>query len=101
MFSGKGGVTDPNTSQFQELQYMFSAERNGVKIDGLSAKPVPIKSVGIVGAGLMGGGIGMSCAEAGMKVILLDMNEAALQRGLGLIDSNYTRSVKRGSRTQE
>jgi 3-hydroxyacyl-CoA dehydrogenase len=74
-FSGKGGVTDPKTSQFQELQYMFSAERNGAKIDGITAKPQAIKSVGIIGGGLMGGGIGMSCAEAGMKVKILDMSK--------------------------
>merc|ERR1719424_2763184 len=67
-FSGKGGVMDPETSQFQELQYMFSAERAGGKLDGIVAKPMPIKIVGIVGGGLMGGGIGMSCAEAGMHV---------------------------------
>ena len=44
-------------------------------------KPVAIKKVGIVGAGLMGGGIGMSCAEAGIEVVLLDTNQDGLDRG--------------------
>ena len=47
-------MLDPNVSQFQELQHMFSAERDGGKIPGVKAKPQTIKSVGIVGAGLMG-----------------------------------------------
>eukprot|EP00406_Dinophysis_acuminata_P062874 CAMPEP_0179291728 /NCGR_PEP_ID=MMETSP0797-20121207/42486_1 /TAXON_ID=47934 /ORGANISM="Dinophysis acuminata, Strain DAEP01" /LENGTH=361 /DNA_ID=CAMNT_0021000811 /DNA_START=24 /DNA_END=1106 /DNA_ORIENTATION=+ len=91
-FAGKGGVTDPSTSQFQELQYMFSAERAGAKIDGVTAKPLPIRSVGIVGGGLMGGGgIGMACAEAGMQVKILEVNAEALRRGLALVDANYDR----------
>jgi 3-hydroxyacyl-CoA dehydrogenase len=100
-FSAPGGVMDPKVSQFQELQYMFSAERDGGKIKGISTKPQKINSVGIIGAGLMGGGIGMSCAEAGISVVLMDVNEKGLERGLALIESNYARSVKRGSRTQQ
>jgi len=57
------------------LRHMFFAERAGAKVDGLKVKPTPIKTVGIVGAGLMGGGIGMSCAEAGLDVVMLDINE--------------------------
>jgi len=47
----------------------------------------------------MGGGIGMACAEAGMQVKILEVNAEALRRGLALVDANYDRSVKRGSRT--
>ena len=76
---------------------MFSAERNGGKLDGIdSSLAKPIRSIGIVGSGLMGGGIGMSCAESGIKVTMLDLDEKGLERGLALIDSNYARSVKRG-----
>jgi 3-hydroxyacyl-CoA dehydrogenase len=100
-FSGPGGVLDPKTSQFQELQYMFSAERDGGKLPAIKTKPQKIRSVGIVGGGLMGGGIGMSCAEAGMSVTISEVDETALNRGIGLIKSNYERSVSRGSRTKE
>ena len=43
----------------------------------------------------------MCCAQVGMKVVLLDMDPAGLERGMGLIQSNYARSVKRGSRSQK
>ncbi len=65
-------VRSPESSA---LRHMFFAERAGAKVDGLKVKPTPIHKVGIVGAGLMGGGIGMSCAEAGLEVVLLDINE--------------------------
>ena len=40
----------------------------GVEVPGLKAKPKPIKSVGIIGSGLMGGGIAMCCIQKGLKV---------------------------------
>ena len=70
------------------------------QVDGLKAAAAPIRSVGIVGAGLMGGGIAMSCAAAAIPTVLIDATEASLARGLKLIDSNYKRSVERGSKTQ-
>eukprot|EP00931_Biecheleriopsis_adriatica_P005077 TRINITY_DN10663_c0_g1_i1.p1 TRINITY_DN10663_c0_g1~~TRINITY_DN10663_c0_g1_i1.p1 ORF type:complete len:685 (+),score=165.52 TRINITY_DN10663_c0_g1_i1:162-2216(+) len=86
--------------QSKALQYMFFAERTCAKIPGLDAKPGPLNNVGIVGAGLMGGGIAMCCAEAGMKVILLDVDQKNLDRGMGVIQKNYARSVQRKSKTQ-
>jgi len=91
------------------LRHMFFAERGGAKLDAGGAlgrgasktRPAKLKTVGIVGAGLMGGGIGMCCAEAGLRVLLLDSSQAGLDRGLALIDANFARSVKRGSKTPE
>mmetsp|Transcript_91882 Transcript_91882/g.205273 ORF Transcript_91882/g.205273 Transcript_91882/m.205273 type:complete len:720 (-) Transcript_91882:56-2215(-) len=83
------------------LRYMFFAERAGGKVEGVKAKPQKIASVGIVGAGLMGGGIAMCCANAGMSVKILDLSETALQKGMATIKSNYERSVQRGSRSKE
>lgn len=57
-------------------------------------KPVQIHKVGIVGAGLMGGGIGMSCAEAGMEVVMLDISEEGLTKGMALIEANFNRSKR-------
>lgn len=48
----------------------------------------------------MGGGIAMCCVNVGISVTLMDADEKGLQRGLALIDSNYKRSVERGSRSQ-
>mmetsp|Transcript_56095 Transcript_56095/g.159093 ORF Transcript_56095/g.159093 Transcript_56095/m.159093 type:complete len:705 (-) Transcript_56095:185-2299(-) len=86
--------------QSKALQYMFFAERQCAKIPGLSARPGPLNSIGIVGAGLMGGGIAMCCAEAGMEVALLDIDPGNLDRGMSVIKKNYTRSVDRKSKTQ-
>ena len=74
------------------LRYMFFAERNAPKVDGLKAKPKPIRSVGIVGAGLMGGGIAMCCANAMIPVTILDIDQSNLDRGMKLVKANYERS---------
>ena len=49
----------------------------------------------------MGGGIAMSFANAGIPVTLIEINNEALERGLGIIDSNYAGSVKRGKLSEE
>jgi len=54
-----------------------------------------------VGAGTMGGGIAMSCVNAGLAVVLKDTDQAALDRGMATIQKNYGASVKRGRITQE
>ncbi|CAE7191067.1 ehhadh [Symbiodinium pilosum] len=88
-------------SQSKALQYMFFAERQCFKIPGLESKPKPLNSAGIIGAGLMGGGIAMCCAEAGMKVVVLDVDQKNLERGMSVIQKNYARSVERKSKSQE
>jgi len=56
----------------------------------------PIESVAIIGSGTMGGGIAMNFANAGIPVILLDISEEAIARGLALVERNYSISVKKG-----
>ena len=56
----------------------------------------PIRSVGVIGAGTMGGGIAMSMANAGLPVVVIDADAAALERGLARVRENYAFSVKRG-----
>jgi len=91
-----------NDPQSGALRHMFFAERNAAKVSGLGAetRPAEINSVGIVGAGTMGGGIAMCFATAGIPVTLLDMNTEGLERGLGLIRKNYAGSVKRRRMSQ-
>ena len=83
--------------QAKAMQYMFFAERACWKVPGLKTKPAPLKTVGIIGAGLMGGGIAMSCANAGIKVLLVDAKPEFLEKGMKVIGANYETSVKRGS----
>jgi 3-hydroxybutyryl-CoA dehydrogenase len=52
-----------------------------------------IGSIGIVGAGLMGSGIAQVCAAAGIGVVLYDISESAVQRGLAGIEANLERQV--------
>jgi len=82
--------------------HLFFAERTAAKVDGADGiKPRPIRSVGIIGAGTMGGGIAMSVANAGLPVVLVDASQAGLDAGLTRIRNNYQTSVKRGSTSQE
>ena len=74
------------------LRHMFFAERAAARVPGIRIKPKRIRTVGVVGAGLMGGGIAMCCANAGMKCYVLDVDQASLDRGMELVRSNYERS---------
>ena len=56
----------------------------------------PIAKVGIIGAGTMGGGIAMACANAGISVLLKETEQAALDRGIATVRKNYESSVKKG-----
>lgn len=80
------------------MRHAFFAERQTSKIAGLPKDtPLrPVTSVGIIGAGTMGGGIAMNFANVGIPVTLLELNEEALERGIGIIRKNYARSVKKG-----
>jgi 3-hydroxyacyl-CoA dehydrogenase len=88
--------------QRKALMHNFFAEREARKIPDVpsSVKPLPIRSAAVVGAGLMGGGIAMVFANAGIPVKILDVNPEALAKGLGVIEKNYATSVGRGSITQ-
>ncbi|HET6564433.1 MAG TPA: 3-hydroxyacyl-CoA dehydrogenase NAD-binding domain-containing protein, partial [Xanthomonadales bacterium] len=85
------------------LRHVFFAEREAARVDDLDKDtPLrPIHSVGIIGAGTMGGGIAMSFANVGIPVTILEMNQEALDRGLGVCQKNYDMSVKKGRFTAE
>ncbi|MFZ4055348.1 MAG: 3-hydroxybutyryl-CoA dehydrogenase [Polynucleobacter sp.] len=54
-----------------------------------------IQSVGIIGAGTMGNGIAQVCAVAGLDVVMIDMNDAAVQRGIEQINTSLDRLIKK------
>lgn len=60
-----------------------------------------IKKVMVVGAGQMGSGIAQVAAQAGLQVILRDIEDRFVQKGLGVIDKNLTRDVEKGRKTAE
>jgi len=91
------------SDQSKALIHAFFGEREVAKIPDVP-KETPtqgVNSVGIVGAGTMGGGIAMVFANAGIPVLLKETDQAALDRGLANIQKNYANSVKRGRFTQQ
>ena len=54
-----------------------------------------IKTVGIVGAGTMGNGIAQACAVSGIRAVMVDINEAAVQKGLATISGSLDRMLKK------
>jgi len=85
------------------LRHLFFAEREAAKIPGLPRDTAlrPIKKVGIVGAGTMGGGIAMNFANAGIPTVVVEVSDEALQRGLGLVRKNYEATAAKGRLTAE
>lgn len=91
------------SDQAKALIHVFFAERGVAKVPGVDkTTPVaPVATVAIVGAGTMGGGIAMACANAGLSVLLNDHDAGALDRGMATIRKNYQISVSRGRSTPE
>jgi 3-hydroxyacyl-CoA dehydrogenase len=91
------------SDQAKALIHAFFAERAVAKIPDIP-KDTPtyaIRTAAIIGAGTMGGGIAMACANAGIAVRLRDVDQSALDRGLATIRKNYDSSVKKGRFSQE
>src|SRR4051794_16039063 len=84
-------------------RYFFFAERKAAKIDGLpeNTEPRPVRKVGVIGAGTMGGGISMNFLSAGIPVTIIEMGQEALDRGTELMRKNYEASAAKGKLTEE
>ena len=86
-----------------EQQYIFQAEKRVLDIKGLpeSMPKREINTVGVIGAGTMGGGIAMNFANVGIPVHIVETNQDQLDKGLDNISNNYERSVNRGKVLKE
>mmetsp|Transcript_68653 Transcript_68653/g.164834 ORF Transcript_68653/g.164834 Transcript_68653/m.164834 type:complete len:747 (-) Transcript_68653:210-2450(-) len=82
--------------QSAALRHLFFAERLASRIPGVKAEPAPIKKVGIVGAGLMGGGIAICFAQKGVPVVLKDAKQEWLDAGMKKISGIWESQAKRG-----
>ncbi|MDD2919660.1 3-hydroxyacyl-CoA dehydrogenase NAD-binding domain-containing protein [Rhodoferax sp.] len=79
------------------LRYQFFAEREATKLPAsLQAAPRPLQTVAIIGAGTMGAGIAICALDAGLNVILLEQDSAALQRGQQRVTDHYQGRVSAG-----
>jgi 3-hydroxyacyl-CoA dehydrogenase len=84
------------------LRHVFQAERAASHILDVP-KDTPtraIRKVGVIGAGTMGGGISMSLINAGIPVVLLEMKQEALDKGLATMRRNYQGALKKGTLTE-
>ena len=91
------------STESKALRHLFFAEREVAKVPDIP-KDTPakdIKRAAVVGAGTMGGGIAMTYANAGIPVLLKDVDDAALQRGLATIRRNYDVTMSKGKMTAE
>jgi 3-hydroxyacyl-CoA dehydrogenase len=84
--------------QAKALIHAFFAERAVAKIPDISkdVAPYEIRRIAIIGAGTMGGGIAMACANVGIPVRVKDTDQATLDRGMATVRKNYEDSVKKG-----
>jgi 3-hydroxyacyl-CoA dehydrogenase len=89
--------------QSKALRHVFFAERAAAKIEGLPKDiPLrPIRKVGVIGAGTMGGGISMNFLSAGIPVTIVEMAQDALERGTTTIHRNYEATAAKGRLTAD
>ena len=91
------------TPESKALRHAFMAERATSKIPDVPADtPVrEIKKIAVIGAGTMGGGIAMNFLNAGIPVVMLEMKQEALDKGVGIMRKNYEAQVKKGKLKQD
>jgi 3-hydroxyacyl-CoA dehydrogenase len=89
--------------QAPAMRHSFFAEREAAKIPDVpdDTPTLPVNTVGIIGAGTMGGGIAMNFANVGIPVKIVETKQEALDRGLSVIRKNYERTAQRGGMTQD
>jgi 3-hydroxyacyl-CoA dehydrogenase len=91
------------TTESKALRHFFFGERAAAKIADVPEETPkrPINSAAVIGAGTMGGGIAMNFANAGIPVVVLEVNQEALDKGLATVRRNYESSLKKGRLTPE
>ena len=89
-------------TQSAAQRYMFFAQRQVTKIPDIEAdtEVKDIHSVGVIGAGTMGGGISMNFANVGIPVTIVEQSQERLDKGLGIIRKNYENSAAKGRITE-
>ncbi|MBB1627888.1 3-hydroxyacyl-CoA dehydrogenase NAD-binding domain-containing protein [Achromobacter sp. UMC71] len=79
------------------LIHAFFAERDTAKIPELKeAKPRPLERVGVIGGGTMGAGIVVALLDAGLSTVMVEQDDAALERGRKRVEQVYDLLVKKG-----
>ncbi|MEO7403647.1 MAG: 3-hydroxyacyl-CoA dehydrogenase NAD-binding domain-containing protein [Burkholderiales bacterium] len=91
------------TTESKALRHAFFAERAAAKVPDVpeNTPVIELKTIAVLGAGTMGGGIAMALANAGYAVRMLDAKPDALERGIATIRKNYAATVLKGRLTQD
>jgi 3-hydroxyacyl-CoA dehydrogenase len=85
------------TPAAQALRYQFKAERQAAKLpEASTAEPRAVQIVAVIGAGTMGAGIAICALDAGLNVLLVEQDAAALQRGSQRVADHYQNRVAAG-----
>lgn len=87
-----------NGTQSAAQRYYFFASRQVWQLPDIGADTplLPVRQVGIIGAGTMGGGIAMNFLNAGYPVTIVETSQQALDRGVRTIRTNYENTAKKG-----
>ena len=90
-------------SQTEIGEYIASSGHKAWEVEGLdpSTPMREIRTVGIIGAGTMGGGIAMNFATAGINVRIVETKQESLDRGLAVVRGNYQHSSDKGRFPQD
>jgi len=90
-------------SQSAAQRYVFFAQRQVNKIPDIPRETEinEISSVGVIGAGTMGGGISMNFANVGIPVTIVEQNQERLDKGLAIIKKNYENTANKGRISME
>jgi len=91
------------TPECKALRHAFFGERAASKIPDVpeDTPKRDVQKVAVIGAGTMGGGIAMNFLNAGIPVMMLEMKQDALDRGVATIKKNYDAQVKKGKLKQD
>ncbi len=91
------------STESKALRHLFFAEREAGKVPDVpkDTPTIDITRAAVVGAGTMGGGIAMNYANAGIPVLLKEVDDTALQRGMATIRKNYEITMSKGKMTAE
>ncbi len=91
------------TNESLALRHLFFTERLAAKIPDIDKNTLAlnIKKAAVIGGGLMGGGITMNFANAGIPVTIVETSDQALNKGINTIKGNYAATVSKGRLTQD
>ena len=101
---GECFVTASSLDTHKALVHIFFAQRATKKVSGITDKGLrsrEMKTIAVLGGGLMGSGIATACVLTGHRVIIKEINEKFMQSGLDRVKANIMSRVKKGKMRQD